>query len=181
MSSITFSSGVPMGTILPFILNVNNIPAGWLLCDGKPIPPEYSDLIRALGNNLTPNLSGSVLLGAGLAPKTGTIYELGTQGGQETHQLLGPEMPIHSHNCDNRYSGSNGDNDGYNVFLVGHATSNTSKVGSVNVIPSGFGNGVMWNEVGSTFCTDTTGNGVPHNNMQPYMAVNFIIYAGKNS
>ena len=48
------SLGLPIGTILPYVGNLANIPSGWHLCDGS---------------NGTPNLSGRFLEGVTSNPK----------------------------------------------------------------------------------------------------------------
>lgn len=39
------------------------VPTGWLLCDGSPIDPKYTDLISLVGSS-TPNLTGKAPVGA---------------------------------------------------------------------------------------------------------------------
>lgn len=97
----------------------------------------------------TPNLCGSTLIGAGTAPSH-TTYPLLSKGGEETHTLTVAEMPSHAHN----YSYSN-------------------PIGA-----SGLYGGSYWGPADVTTQTATTGGNGPHNNMQPYVAVSYIIYAG---
>ena len=67
---------VPKGGIIIWSGSVNNIPTGWVLCDG---------------NNGTPNLTDRFVLGAG------NNYTVGSTGGEATHTLTIDEMPSHSH------------------------------------------------------------------------------------
>ncbi len=71
------ANGVPVGTIVPWGGNdVNNIPDGWLLCDGRSFPQStYPQLYNAIGTawggsgtsfNL-PDLSGRFLRGVDMA------------------------------------------------------------------------------------------------------------------
>lgn len=71
-------------------------------------------------------------------------YPLGATGGEENHHLTVSEMPRHRHTVD-----------------------------IVNGVSSGpAGHTTYWGYLGTTrFNTDYAGQGVAHNNMQPYLAV----------
>lgn len=66
----------PVGTILPYIGTIANIPRKWALCDGS---------------NGTPDLRDRFFVGAGYS------YGLGAIGGENFHILTLDEMPAHSH------------------------------------------------------------------------------------
>jgi hypothetical protein len=71
----------PPGIILPFFGTIQNIPRGWVLCDGQ---------------SGTPDLRGRFPLGSGKG--TGLTERLKEQiGGAETHTLTIAETPAHSH------------------------------------------------------------------------------------
>lgn len=154
---------VPMGTIVAFALNVNSIPNGWLLCDGSTIPDKYQELITALGNNQTPNLGGRTLVGTGKpdsAPQSdgtspnfdaGNIFPLGWTAGEYQHQLVVSEMPKHQHPLLYEFDLNSGC----------HAGTGSTPCAS-----------------GTIQYTDFVGGDGFHNTMQPYQAVNFIIYTG---
>jgi microcystin-dependent protein len=74
----------------------------------------------------------------------------GATGGEETHVLTTPEMPSHSH-----------------TSLMRSSAGGTS--GPV---------GGTFSSSGFSFSTDSTGGGGAHNNVQPTMIANYIIYAG---
>lgn len=168
-SKIDFGQ-VPMGTILAFVLSESSIPEGWLLCNGAEIPQEYSSLITALGNSITPDLCGRTLIGTG-KPNNGrqddltspnfdpsNIWPLGYTGGEYQHGLTINEIPAHSHTINNGNFGIHGRS------FQGESDSD---------LP--FENSGYKTPVGGT---DATGGNQPHNNMQPYYSVNYIIYAG---
>lgn len=67
---------VPKGGIIIWSGSANDIPTGWVLCDG---------------NNGTPNLTDRFVLGAG------NNYAVGSTGGEATHTLTIDEMPSHGH------------------------------------------------------------------------------------
>jgi len=168
---------VPMGTILTFALSSTNTPGGWLPCDGSTIPPQYQELITALGSNTTPNLCGRVLMGTGAPnndsqtdgrtpnfPSTAN-WPLGYTGGEYVHTLLMAEIPSHSHNInggnfgthDRSFEGDPGDD----------APFETS---ASNPFPG-------TDPAGGNSDGSTSG----HLNMQPYYAINYIIFTGHNN
>jgi microcystin-dependent protein len=148
---------VPLGTIVAFALSAANVPSGWLLCNGSPIPSQYQELITALASENTPNLSGGIaLVGAG-TDGSGFAFDLYATGGERLHVLDTDEMPTHSHSV-------NGGDFGL------HARSFIGE--DDNDLP--FETEASTNLGG----TDPAGLSKPHNNMPPYYVINYIIYAG---
>ena len=98
------------------------------------------------GTNSTPDLRGRVPIGVGQGSDL-TQRNLGDTGGEETHILSVDEMPTHTHNVDISFS-----NNGINI-------AGTSDV----AVPGG------------ATSTSTTGGDAGHNNMQPFVALNFIM------
>ena len=157
------SFDVPMGTIVAFVLSASNIPNGWLPCDGSAIPAQYQELISALGSNNTPNLTGRTLIGTGVpddsAQSDGSIpnftpglnWSVGYTGGEFAHQLVTAEMPSHNHSL---------------VYEFDLASGCHSDTGSSPCLSS------------TVNYTNNTGGDAVHNTMQPYYAVNYIIFAG---
>lgn len=85
MTSYTMGVTVPIGAIV--LMTVDYIPYGYLKCDGKPIPPEYSALRAMIGTH-TPYIDNEYLrLGQ---------YALDT-GGSNSVTLSEANMPTHSH------------------------------------------------------------------------------------
>jgi microcystin-dependent protein len=158
-------------------------PKGWQECDGLPL--RLADNITPfLRNNQvvnTPDLRGRTIIGTGQGTNM-TNRALGDFGGAETHKLTVTEMPAHSHkSIDNFYSNYHG---------------TTGCIGTGNRLYSGGGadvigfNGVCFrtdNTGGDStmtqiqdtrFPTDTTkkmNDTKPHNNMQPFVALTYII------
>lgn len=166
--NITIVNGnLPMGTILPFYLPFQKVPAGWLLCDGSAIPAKYQALISALGSNNTPNLAGRTLIGTGIPNNNkqsdGTTpnftpaanWPLGYTGGELVHTLSEAEMPAHSHSY--------------------------SYINPTGVHAGNFYSGDYWEPTTIYANTQNAGGGQAHNNMAPYVAVNYIIFTGENA
>lgn len=155
---------ISIGAILPFA--GEQVPAGWLICDGRELLiQDYEDLYQTLGTTYgvgestfkIPDLRGRTIIGdddmgtlgaAGIVLQNGN--QLGSMGGAETHQLTEDELPNHSHNVP-RYGGSG---------LPGE---------SINFQPYNYGSPT------SPYSTSSAGSDQPHNNMQPYIALNYII------
>jgi len=157
-------------------------PSGWLLCDGSSYPvltyPALASVLNgefgSLGVNFNvPNLSGRVPVGAGTAiGATGaTAKTFATLGGEETHTLTIPEMPSHTHNITggNDIFGNNATlyNQGAGIQLSRISTSGGG-------LESVFGRSGGPSNGGVVF-NSSTGGGLPHNNMQPYIVLNYII------
>lgn len=70
------------GMIIMWSGEIDNIPSGWALCDGK--------------TKGTPDLSGRFILGHG-AGNGLTSRSTGEKGGKETHKLTLQELPSHEH------------------------------------------------------------------------------------
>jgi microcystin-dependent protein len=143
-------------------------PSGWFLCQGQAISrTTYAALFTAIGTTYgagdgsttfnLPDLRGRVPLGVGTSSANGaTAHTLGQVGGEETHVLSTSEIPAHSH-------------------VMGMYTSNNEASGYGLASPgSGFGNRVLVaTTVGNS--TNNTGGGGTHNNLTPYVGMNFII------
>lgn len=134
-------------------------PSKWLICDGSAVSrTDYADLFAVIGTTYgtgdgsttfnLPNFGGRTAIGAN------TTYALGASGGEATHTLTYNEMPAHQHGS------------GAAAYISG------APYGFAN-LPS-TGNHITF----ASWVTDSAGAGWAHNNMQPYLAVNYIIYAG---
>jgi microcystin-dependent protein len=172
------SAQLPVGTIVAFLQSSANIPSNWFLCDGKTvIPAQYMELIQALGSDLTPNLCGRTLIGAGAPPypaprqsdgsfpnfAPGAEWEVGDTGGEFQHQLVTTEIPAHNHFFDSSQ---------WFGFGLGPSTWITGDDGRWVMCQQGTAGDM------SKVIVPTGGDGA-HNTMQPYYAVNYIIYGGE--
>jgi microcystin-dependent protein len=157
--------------ILPF----NFPPKGWAFCDGQLMPISQNTALFSLlgtnygGNGQTtfalPNLQGSVPLHAGGAqPGPGlTPRVLGETGGEQSVTLLETEMPAHSHGA----HGSTGSNQ---ASPSDNAWASGQKLGGGNIYAPSGSNVPM-----SPSALSIAGGGQPHNNLMPYLCLNFCI------
>lgn len=152
----------------------NFAPVGWALCNGQLLPiSQNTALFSLLGTTYggdgrstfaLPNLQGSAPLGAGQGPGT-SLRDLGEMGGEQSVTLLSSEMPSHSHAARAATSGG--------VNSPAAAVWGESKLGKtpLNVYAASGANNVAM----SPSALAVTGGNLPHNNLPPYLCLNFII------
>lgn len=142
-------------------------PKGWALCNGQFLPINQNQALFAIlgttygGNGVTtfalPDLRGR-------APAhIGSVFTLGQQAGAASHTLTANEMPAHSHNL------------GIST-AVSHQADPTGRV--LGNVEAGAANYYAPQDGSATLAPNTVasaGGGQPHENMQPYLTVNFII------
>ncbi len=155
---------LPTGVMVPFAGPEGSIPSGWLLCAGQAVSRStYAALFALLastyggGDGSTtfnlPNLRGRIPVGldnmGGTSANVITASwadNLGQTGGAETHTLITAEIPAHTHPL-------TGINAGDRL--------------------NGSGGGNL--PLGTNGATQSTGGGGAHNNVQPGIAMNWII------
>lgn len=150
--------------IVPF----NFAPQGWAFCNGQLLPISQNTALFSLlgttygGNGLNnfalPDLQGRAPLHPGQGPGLSDRF-LGETGGSETVTLLELEIPAHNHAIQ-AVNDSGLQSSPQNALLArGDVYTNS---------PGTLGNMRM-------DMVTPSGNSFPHNNMQPYLTVNFII------
>jgi microcystin-dependent protein len=163
----------------PFVAEIrifagNFAPTGWAQCDGQVLPlSQNTALFSLLGttyggdgksNFALPDFRGSAAMFWGQGPGL-SLYDIGQKGGSQNVTLLQSELPAHSHNVHlTNLQGTTNIPDPAGGFIMGRATSNAYLTGqnanAVTMNPSAIG---------------LAGGSLPHNNMQPYLCLTFII------
>jgi len=137
-------------------------PTGWAFCNGQLLPiNQYQALFAIIGttyggdgttNFALPNFQGltPVHIGNGIS--------LGQTGGEAAHKLVLNEIPAHHH-------------------LIASALQATSENPAGNVLASKArgGESIYAGPSESVNIGSLAGQNQPHNNMQPYLVLNFII------
>lgn len=155
--------------IFPF----NFAPKGWAFCDGQILPlSQNTALFSLLGttyggdgksNFALPDLQGRAPMHPGQGPGL-SLHDLGEQGGSDTVSLLESEIPSHAHTL--RVA-----TDPAELNAASPTRSLTRSNGG-----SAYQSNTTQNLVSmSPNALAPAGGDQPHNNMQPYLTLNFCI------
>jgi microcystin-dependent protein len=152
--------------IFPF----NFAPKGWAFCDGQLLPLSQNTALFSLcgtiyggdgkSNFALPDMQGNAPMHPGQGPGL-SIHDLGETGGSETVTVLTSEMPSHSHTA------------------TASAADGTSRLPAGQLLATGIGIGQYaapgaLTQLAPNALTPSGGN-QPHNNMMPYLTLNFCI------
>ena len=162
-------SGPFVGEIRMFAGNF--APAGWMFCDGSQLPiSENETLFQLIGTTYggdgqttfnLPDLRGRVPIHQGTNPATGTTFTLAEQTGVETVTLTTQQIPSHTH-----------------ALLATTATGTQVNPGG-NLLANSQGPQPYIQEDPDNNLNPqalaVAGGSQPHENMQPYLGLNFII------
>lgn len=153
--------------IFPF----NFAPKGWAFCDGQILPlSQNTALFSLLGttyggdgksNFALPNLQGSAPLHPGQGPGL-QLFDLGQAGGVETITLIESEIPSHTHLV--QASDFPADRTVPDpASIMGASSGGSLYANPANLVTMAFQ------------ALAPAGGGLPHNNMMPYLTLNFCI------
>jgi microcystin-dependent protein len=164
----------------PFLAEIvmfggNFAPRGWAFCQGQILSIAQNTALFSLlgttfgGNGQTtfalPDMRGRVPVGTGQGPGLPSI-NLGQVAGEPTHTLIVTEMPAHSHPAQAQ-----------GVSTAGTSTSPAGGTWATSsardaVYSNAAPNAPM---AAGGVSVGAAGGSQPHNNMQPYLGINFII------
>lgn len=161
------------------IFGGNFAPVGWLFCKGQLLPINEYDTLYALigttygGDGVTtfalPNMSSRLVAGQGQLPG-GANYLMGQTLGTETVTLNSNQLPVHTHallaTVGVPESGTVSNDPTGNYFGFGGASAYTTALGDN---PGTLAANSVVGQVGAA------GGGQNHANIQPVLAINYII------
>lgn len=160
----------------PFIAEIrifpfNFAPKGWAFCDGQLLPLSQNTALFSLlgttygGNGKTtfalPDLRGAAPMHPGQGPGL-SLHDLGEASGTETVTLLQSEMPSHPHSL---------------RVAAGDPADHFDPTG---MVLSRSNNGHAWAPPSQLVAMESNmispvGGSLPHNNLMPYLTLNFCI------
>lgn len=149
----------------------NFAPVGWAMCNGQLLPiAQNTALFSILGTTYggdgkstfaLPNLRQRIPMHAGAGPGL-TPRDLGEQGGEATTTLTALQLPAHSHGMSASNSTASVQSPA-GALLAKPVTISAPYHDASAMAPSTAGP------------LGTAGGSAPHNNLQPYLVLNFII------
>lgn len=173
--------GAPTGSI--FAWPTGSAPTGYLICNSTAVSRStYSDLFTLIGTTYgagdgsttfnVPNLRGRVIVGFDSGQ---TLFDaLGETGGANTHTLTEAEMPVHTHvqnahthtQDPHQHGMAEGTTDGAGIYA-----DRSSAAAAAAMVTD---NATATNQ-NTTATNQNAGTGDAHNNIQPYLTLNYII------
>jgi microcystin-dependent protein len=154
--------------IFPF----NFAPKGWAFCDGQLMPISQNTALFSLlgtfygGDGKStfalPNMQGNAPIQQGQGQGL-SLYDLGESSGVETVTLLQTEMPVHTHIVSNAPTLGSADTNVVTANSFGKSSN-----GNVYLAPAAL-------TQMAPQAVSLAGGGLPHNNMMPYLTLNYCI------
>jgi microcystin-dependent protein len=153
----------------PFLAEIKVVsfsfaPKGWALCNGQLLQiAQNQALFSLLGTTYGGNGTTTFALPdfRSRSPMhVGRGHVQGERAGEEAHTLIVSEIPTHTHTVQASDARANLDDPTGTFWASPASGTNYASSPSVNMLPAAI---------------STVGGSLPHNNMQPYLTLNFII------
>ena len=149
------------------------IPSGWMACNGQSLQVNQNQALYSLIGNFyggstpltfnLPDLRGRVPAGFGATALAPSLGAMGAVGGTETVALTPATMPAHTHALNAVTSASNEQLPAGDMIASGATASQLLFAPPTNLVPL------------NPATISNQGGGVPHNNMQPFLVLQYII------
>jgi microcystin-dependent protein len=161
------------------IFGCNYAPMGWALCEGQVLAiNQYTALFALLGTNFggngttnfqLPDLRSRAPLGFGQGPGLSN-FTIGQTGGAETVTINAASYPTHAHTL---FAAASNATSNAPAGLLEAEGQSAGRGGTINL--------ALYSATGAAATlapaalTPAAGGNQPHNNIQPYLALNFCI------
>lgn len=147
------------------IISWNFPPKGWAFCNGQLLPINTNQALFSIigtiygGNGTTnfalPDLRSRVPIYQGQG------FVLGNKAGEENHTLILNELPRHTHVGQGTTTTADQNTPVNNMLANANFQLYTTQTSNLTSVDPG--------------TIAVTGGGQPHSNLQPYLALNFVI------
>ncbi len=168
----------------PFVAEIrmfgfNFAPKGWAFCAGQLMPISQNTALFSLVGTFyggdgkstfaLPNLQGNAPLGQGQGAGLSARF-IGEEGGEQFLTLIQTEMPSHSHTVNADTGLATSADPTSNIYMKGNFDDGNGHTGGVQLYNNTGPNVAM-----GPASIGVAGGSLPHNNMMPYLALNFCI------
>jgi microcystin-dependent protein len=164
------------------IMSFQQAPVGWAQCNGQLLPINQNQALFSLlgttygGNGSTnfalPDLRGRVAMNKTVNSNAHTQGEI---AGEQAHTVSLSELPTHNHNLQARAATADQNVGGITPsptqsLAQGIVSLPNNQTTGANLFATGSPAGTM-----GAASVSSVGGGQPHDNMQPYLTLNFCI------
>jgi microcystin-dependent protein len=161
----------------PFVAEVrlfgfNFAPRGWAMCNGQLLPISQNTALFSLLGTMyggdgkstfaLPDLQGNVPVHVGQGPGLSQRFQ-GEMGGSDAVTLISSEMPAHSHSIQVSPDPAEIATPGAGLALARSVGGQSYQTSAATLVPM------------ATQALPPAGGSLPHNNLMPYLVVNFCI------
>lgn len=176
-TNVVTTGGTVFVTGMMMMWSTGTAPTGWLLCDGSDVSrTTYAALFDVIGTTYgsgsgttfrVPDTRGRTGIGSGTGPGL-TNRVLAATGGEEQHTLTVAEMPTHSHSITDKEHSHIVNAVPSRIFNVpGGVDADWGAQIETNINTTSSFTGITG--------TNDAGGSNAHNNMQPFIVINYII------